>query len=355
MDHTNIPLVALRDALVQIADAPAEDARQQYALCELLHQSALKIAFVDSCYVCRYSADKQTLQFVYNTDDTVYDDPVVMPLGNGPTSQVIRTGKPFVLSPENDATHQAGVNFGDMTRISRSAIHVPLYAGGSHPPLLLGVFSIQSYTEGRYDACTVRMVEILADAAGRCLAAGNARVEEQRRRQVQESEQKKTEALLTHSREEYVQSLFALGQQLDGLRRLSVPAEAESLTTGLDEIRRFLHRVQTEILLGMAPDDTSASSMPVEAIPAAPDPVSVESPAASLPAHLLTLTEREREVALLLARGLTNAEIGRLLFVTAGTIKFHVANILCKLEAKNRTDAARRITSLIPLLPADDE
>jgi DNA-binding CsgD family transcriptional regulator len=52
------------------------------------------------------------------------------------------------------------------------------------------------------------------------------------------------------------------------------------------------------------------------------------------------LTEREREVLRLLARGLSNREIGAELFITAKTASVHVSNILAKLGAASRTEAA---------------
>jgi two-component system, NarL family, response regulator LiaR len=52
------------------------------------------------------------------------------------------------------------------------------------------------------------------------------------------------------------------------------------------------------------------------------------------------LTRREREVLALLADGLTNREIAARLFLSAGTVRLHVSNILRKMEAPNRTAAA---------------
>jgi DNA-binding CsgD family transcriptional regulator len=55
---------------------------------------------------------------------------------------------------------------------------------------------------------------------------------------------------------------------------------------------------------------------------------------------LAALTDREREVMSLLARGMSNREIGTELFITTKTASVHVSNILAKLGAASRTEAA---------------
>ncbi|MGA2179229.1 MAG: response regulator transcription factor [Verrucomicrobiota bacterium] len=52
------------------------------------------------------------------------------------------------------------------------------------------------------------------------------------------------------------------------------------------------------------------------------------------------LTEREREVLVMLAQGIPNKEIADKLHLAEGTVKNHVSNILGKLQAQNRTEAA---------------
>jgi DNA-binding NarL/FixJ family response regulator len=54
------------------------------------------------------------------------------------------------------------------------------------------------------------------------------------------------------------------------------------------------------------------------------------------------LTEREREVLVLLAEGHSNREIASSLFVSLPTVKTHLAHIYAKLGAKNRNEALGR-------------
>ena len=63
------------------------------------------------------------------------------------------------------------------------------------------------------------------------------------------------------------------------------------------------------------------------------------APRPTLPKALDDLTERELEVLRLVARGLSNAEIGQELYISDTTVKTHITHILQKLDLRDRVQA----------------
>jgi DNA-binding NarL/FixJ family response regulator len=77
------------------------------------------------------------------------------------------------------------------------------------------------------------------------------------------------------------------------------------------------------------------------------------TPDTSAADRLAALTDRERAVLVALARGLSNAEIGRELHLSEATVKTHVSRVLAKLDLRSRVQAVITAyqTGLVPLRP----
>ncbi|WP_413171488.1 response regulator [Anabaena azotica] len=69
-------------------------------------------------------------------------------------------------------------------------------------------------------------------------------------------------------------------------------------------------------------------------------PATAPDPEKSIPPSLVELTPREKEVLRLIANGASNREIAHTLYISEGTVKNHVTNILGRLNLRDRTQAA---------------
>jgi DNA-binding CsgD family transcriptional regulator len=77
-----------------------------------------------------------------------------------------------------------------------------------------------------------------------------------------------------------------------------------------------------------------------------PDPAAAPSSAADSPTST-RLSDREREVAELLLRGLPYRDIGAQLFISAKTVEHHVARIRRRLGAESRSDMFSMLRSIL--------
>jgi DNA-binding NarL/FixJ family response regulator len=110
---------------------------------------------------------------------------------------------------------------------------------------------------------------------------------------------------------------------------------AEQLATTIHGVAQGQVLLHPDVASAVVASFAQASSEPEAAI------------SASVGANGLTqLTDREREILALLARGASNREISETLYIAGGTVKNHLSNILSKLGVRDRTQAALKAREL---------
>ncbi|MFD1826164.1 MULTISPECIES: helix-turn-helix transcriptional regulator [Mumia] len=142
-------------------------------------------------------------------------------------------------------------------------------------------------------------------------------------------------ALLTAWRET-TQAFAELGQVYEEARsasRLAAVLQASGDVAGAKEVASSAH--EQAVALGAAPLTRVLEQLAGSTTAAATSAASKPHVAGEKP-----LTAREREVLEHLVEGRTNGEIATLLFISTKTVSVHVSNILAKLGASTRTEAA---------------
>jgi DNA-binding NarL/FixJ family response regulator len=128
-------------------------------------------------------------------------------------------------------------------------------------------------------------------------------------------------------------SIVLLAGQLDEFV-LSVALEAQAVVC----LPPSLRPGRIEAPAPAPPRRALAAAIPHRLVQAVPD-TSLQADAK--PPERCPLTARELEILGAVAEGNTNARIGRQLWVTEQTVKFHLSNIYRKLGVSNRTEASR--------------
>ena len=69
----------------------------------------------------------------------------------------------------------------------------------------------------------------------------------------------------------------------------------------------------------------------------------IRSPAPAV-GTVMALTEREADVAALVSKGLTNAEVAAELYVSVNTVEYHLRNVFAKLGIRSRRELRARVS-----------
>ena len=146
-------------------------------------QQASRVLKVDAFYIALYDESRQAIHFPFHYDEGEYREPDTSPMGNGPTSYVIRTRAPYVVHHPGDAIQEGAIFFGNVERPSASAMHVPMLAGDR----MIGVISVQSYEENAYDSEDLQMLQVIANQAA--ISIENARLYDSGQRELNERKQ----------------------------------------------------------------------------------------------------------------------------------------------------------------------
>jgi LuxR family transcriptional regulator, maltose regulon positive regulatory protein len=134
------------------------------------------------------------------------------------------------------------------------------------------------------------------------------------------------------------------GEHDDGVRHAQA-ALACAMRTGLVESFVSAYRGFPELIVSLLEQKTHHADIAHilglvgDNVMAAPTPYTPEH-------SVMQLSPREKEVLALVAQGLTNPEIGRVLFISPVTVKVHVRHIFEKLGVKSRAAAALRAAQL---------
>ncbi len=133
-------------------------------------------------------------------------------------------------------------------------------------------------------------------------------------------------------------NLIQAGLQAGALGYVLKDITAEQLATTIRVVAQGQVLLHPEVAQKVLASFSSAPIEPTVTVPATPAFAGVSDVA--------QLTEREREILALLARGASNREISETLYIAGGTVKNHLSNILSKLGVRDRTQAALKAREL---------
>lgn len=291
------------------------DPNDHHRLFDFVRATIGKIAQVDAFYI-GFFGDDMTLVVPYTYDQQVYAPPGVITYGrHGLSAWLKQHRKTYTYASDNGRLLNMGQQFGDVTRVSKDAVAVPLIDDSADTPRVFGVASIQSYVANVYDNGAVQAFEWLCTCVTSVI-----RRDHETDRGLRELTGDKSAGIAPTLPEVVAE----LSDKLENIRA-SVAAIRDAVRAGDDVLDRL---IDLEQLCVRTQHETFATLM---------------LPSLEVVDLLETLTRREREVAELVANGLDNREIADHLTIAPRTVTTHVTSINRKLGVGNRTELMSKL------------
>jgi DNA-binding CsgD family transcriptional regulator len=290
-----------------------------HALYDYWRATMAKICPVDAFYVGFYQ-ENRTVVFPYNYDGHEYVFPEVHTYGEQSLATYMLTRKrPYRFADDGGELLSRGVAFGDETRVSADSVAVPIFEGGVGETVI-GLASIQTYTPGAYRDEHVRAFEWTARSVATVLAREREDDVNRERLGGALEQGPETPATIAEMIDAISLRLRSLKTGIDAVREvLPAPSEAETRVTRLE---RECEKIQTEVMDLLTRPAVDGNDL------------------------LRRLTQREKEIALLIAEGMTNTEIADQLHIAELTVKTHVSRILAKFGVRQRSAVAAKLRPL---------
>jgi DNA-binding CsgD family transcriptional regulator len=290
-----------------------------HALYDYWRVTMAKLCPVDAFYIGFYQPNR-TIVFPYNYDGHEYVWPDLHTYGeHSLATYMLAQKRPYRFADDGGRLLSRGVAFGDETRLSADCVAVPVFEGGTGATVI-GIASIQTYEPGTYRDEHVRAFEWTARSIGTVLA--------------REREDDVNRERLGGPHEQGPETPTTIAEMID-----AVSTRLRSLKAGIDAIREVLP-AQTEADLRVTRLERECERIQTEVMDM------LTRPAVDGNDLLSRLTHREREIALLIAEGMSNTQIAEHLHITELTVKTHVSRILAKFGVRQRSAVAARLRPL---------
>jgi DNA-binding CsgD family transcriptional regulator len=266
-----------------------------------------RITRVDAFYIGLFHGmDRILYPYQFDGND-IDDEPGSLSVMPGGVSEWVRERRrTYRYSFDDGAVLKQSKPFGDVTRSSADVLAAPLFRAPSDTLEVFGVASVQTYTPNTYTDEDVAAFEWLCSVVARLL--------------TREEEDRQSAAVLEDSAgippdeiiSAVVRDLGLMRRRIDAILNQPAITDREYRAT-LEHLGAETARLQAE-----------TAELVLRAHRAAET-------------RFRSLTKREQDVALLLMKDLSNAEIATSLGLSERTVKVHVGNVLKKYAAKQRS------------------